>query len=146
MPTILVPHVMQLKESLTVLQCSDHSISEYMQVVKATVDELALIDAPLSSDDITLYVLHGLGPEFRDVVALIHTRESALSFEELHDIFLSHEVYLKRLDVANQFVVVITNTIAVGMDSATSTTMALALIGLHLEHSLSSLLPMWAKP
>jgi hypothetical protein len=36
--------VMQLKESLTLLQKGDRSISNYMQVVRTTVDELAMID------------------------------------------------------------------------------------------------------
>ncbi|KAL6350142.1 hypothetical protein AAG906_004080 [Vitis piasezkii] len=36
---------------------------------KTIADELALIDAPLSQDDITLYVLHGLGSDFHDIVS-----------------------------------------------------------------------------
>jgi hypothetical protein len=62
-------------------------------------DELALIDAPLSADDITLYVLNGLGPEYREMVAPIRAHESSLSFEELYDLLIGHESYLKRLDI-----------------------------------------------
>jgi len=52
---------MQLKESLTLLQKGDQSIFNYMQAVRINIDELAKIDTPLSNDDITLYVLNGLG-------------------------------------------------------------------------------------
>ncbi|KAG6792463.1 hypothetical protein POTOM_001613 [Populus tomentosa] len=61
-------------------------------------DELSLIDAPVSDDDLTLYVLNGLGLEFKDMVAPIHMRETALYFAELHDLLIGHEHYLKRMD------------------------------------------------
>lgn len=38
------------------------SVSEFLYSVKTIADELAIIDSPLSADDITLYVLNGLGP------------------------------------------------------------------------------------
>ena len=102
--------VMQLKEDLTLMQRGNCSITEYLHSVKTIADELALIDAPLSQDDITLYVLHGLGSDFRDIVAPIRARESSLSFEELHDLLLGHEAYLRRLDSTSQSLVVTANT------------------------------------
>ncbi|KAL6320707.1 hypothetical protein AAG906_008707 [Vitis piasezkii] len=101
---------MQLKEDLTLMQRGNRSITEYLHSVKTIADELALIDAPLSQDDITLYVLHGLGSDFRDIVAPIRARESSLSFEELHDLLLGHEAYLRRLDSTAQSLVVTANT------------------------------------
>jgi hypothetical protein len=62
--------VMQLKESLTLLQKGDQSIFNYMQVVRTIVDELVMIDKPLSNDDITLYVLNGLGTNYKDIMLL----------------------------------------------------------------------------
>jgi hypothetical protein len=62
--------VMQLKESLTLLQKGDQSIFNYMQVVRTIVDELVMIDTPLSNDDITLYVLNGLGTNYKDIMLL----------------------------------------------------------------------------
>jgi DNA-binding MltR family transcriptional regulator len=61
---------MQLKESLTLLQKGDQSIFNYMQVVRTIVDELVMIDTPLSNDDITLYVLNGLGTNYKDIMLL----------------------------------------------------------------------------
>jgi hypothetical protein len=60
--------VMQLKEELTLIQRGNRPISEYLHTVKSLVDEIALIDHPIFDDDLTLYVLHGLGPEFREIV------------------------------------------------------------------------------
>ena len=39
--------------------------------MKAFVDEIALIDHPISDDDLTLYILNGLGSDFKDIVASI---------------------------------------------------------------------------
>ncbi|RVX19312.1 Retrovirus-related Pol polyprotein from transposon RE1 [Vitis vinifera] len=102
--------VMQLKEDLTLMQRGNRSITEYLHSVKTIANELALIDAPLSQDDITLYVLHGLGSDFRDIIAPIRARESSLSFEELHDLLLGHEAYLRRLDSTAQSLVITANT------------------------------------
>ncbi|KAG5225557.1 Retrovirus-related polyprotein from transposon [Salix suchowensis] len=61
--------IMQLKEDLTLIQRGTCTVSEFLHAVKAHADELSLIDAPVSDDDLTLYVLNGLGTEFRDMVA-----------------------------------------------------------------------------
>ncbi|KAJ0025658.1 hypothetical protein Pint_06812 [Pistacia integerrima] len=77
---------MQLKEELTLIQRDNRSITNYLHVVKALVDEIAIIDHPISNDDLTLYVLNGLGLDFREIAATIRAREKSLVFEELHDL------------------------------------------------------------
>ena len=83
-------------------------MSEFLHAVKVIADELSLIDAPVSDDDLTLYVLNGLGSEFRDIVAPIRTRETALSFAELHDLLIGHEQYLKHMDGHSSSALVVT--------------------------------------
>ena len=39
--------------------------------MKALADEIAIIDHSISDDDLTLYVLNGLGPNFWEIVAPI---------------------------------------------------------------------------
>ena len=102
-------HAMQLKEELTLIQRGHRSIAEYLHVVKALADEIAIIDHSISDDDLTLYVLNGLGSEFREIVAPIRARESSLTFEELHDILVGHEAYLRRLETATQHLVASAN-------------------------------------
>ena len=69
--------------------------------MKALADEIALIDHPISYDDLTFYILNGLGSDFRDIAASIRTRPTSLAFEELHDLLVGHD-YLHRLDSSTQ--------------------------------------------
>jgi hypothetical protein len=93
---------MQLKKELTLIQRGNRSIHTYLQAVKALADEIALIDHPISDDDITLYILNGLGADFREIAAPIRARETSLTFEELHDILVGHDSYLRRLESSTQ--------------------------------------------
>ncbi|TXG72777.1 hypothetical protein EZV62_001356 [Acer yangbiense] len=71
-------------------------------------DELAIIDAPIDDDDLTIHVLRGLKSAFKDISAAIRSRECSISFKELHDKLVEHEGFLKR-EVANQELVIIAN-------------------------------------
>jgi hypothetical protein len=88
---------MQLKEELTLIQRGHRSITEYLHAVKTLADEIAIIDHLISDDDLTFYVLNGLGSEFQEIVAPIRARESPLAFEELHELLVGHKAYLRRL-------------------------------------------------
>ncbi|XP_021803018.1 uncharacterized protein LOC110747119, partial [Prunus avium] len=50
--------VMGLKE----MRRDSKPVSEYLQCVKAIADELALIDVPLSDDDLFIHILNDVGP------------------------------------------------------------------------------------
>ncbi|XP_057975460.1 uncharacterized protein LOC131162872 [Malania oleifera] len=102
--------VMQLKEKLTLIQRESRSVSEYLHAIKVFVDELAMIDSPVSMDGITLYVLNGLGPEFCDIAGPIRTHETSLMFEEFHDMLIDHKSYLKRVETSNSTLVATANT------------------------------------
>ncbi|XP_041025297.1 uncharacterized protein LOC121265676 [Juglans microcarpa x Juglans regia] len=97
---------MQLKEELTLSQRGDRTVIEVLHHMKLLVDELALIDHPISNDDHTLYVLNGLGPTYREIVVPIRTRETSLTFEELHDLLVEHESYFHSLNTTAQSMVV----------------------------------------
>ena len=94
--------VMQLKEELTLIQRKNRSIPDYLHAVKALADEIALIDHPISDDDLTLYILNGLGSDFRDIATTIRARPTSLAFEELHDLLVGHDSYLRRLESSVQ--------------------------------------------
>jgi hypothetical protein len=91
---------LQLKEELTLIKREHKTVQEYLHTVKTLADEIALIDHPISADDLTLYILNGLGLDFREIAAPIRAREKSLMFEELHDLLVSHEAYLCRLETA----------------------------------------------
>nr|XP_034918017.1 uncharacterized protein LOC118051473 [Populus alba] len=90
--------VMQLKENLTLSNRGSCTVTEFLHGIKVIADELAIIDHPVSDDDLTLYILYGLGIEFREIAAPIHARETSLKFEVIHDLLISHESYLRRLE------------------------------------------------
>lgn len=66
---------MLLKEDFSLIQRGSKLISGYLDLILSYANELALIDVPLYNDDITIYVLNGLGPKFGDIVASIQARE-----------------------------------------------------------------------
>ena len=89
---------MQLKKELTMIKKGNQTVQEYLHTVKALADEISLINHPIVDDDLTLYILNGLGSDFREIVAPIRAREKPLAFEELHDLLIGHDAYLRRLE------------------------------------------------
>ncbi|KAB2626027.1 hypothetical protein D8674_017687 [Pyrus ussuriensis x Pyrus communis] len=90
--------VLGLKERLTLLRRENKPISEYLQEVRIIADELAIIDVPLSDDDLLLYILNGVGSDFKEIAAVVRSRDTLISFENLHDKLVEHEAALKRDD------------------------------------------------
>jgi hypothetical protein len=56
--------VMSLKERL-VRPRDSCSLNEYLRSIKTIADELALINTPVSDDDITIAILNGVGHDFK---------------------------------------------------------------------------------
>ncbi|KAL6322425.1 hypothetical protein AAG906_008080 [Vitis piasezkii] len=80
-----------------------------MHSVKVLADEISFIDHPIADDDLTLNILNGQGSDFRDIAAPIRVREKPLAFEELHDLLVGHDAYLRRLETTIQQLVALTN-------------------------------------
>lgn len=89
-------HVMSIKNQIQHCTKGEKSITDYLFSVKSLADELTVIDRKISDDDLTLYVLNGLGSEYRDIAASIRTRERPFTFEELHSHLLAHDEYIRR--------------------------------------------------
>ena len=49
-----------------------------------------------------MYILNGLGSDFREIAAPIRARGKPLAFEELHDLLVGHDAYLRRLETTTQ--------------------------------------------
>ena len=60
-----------------------------------------MLDAPENSEDLTVKILNGLGDEFKDISAAIRARDSAITFEELHEKLLNFEAVLKQETLTN---------------------------------------------
>ncbi|KAK2640672.1 hypothetical protein Ddye_028467 [Dipteronia dyeriana] len=67
-----------------------------MQNIKSVIDDLALIGHILCDDEIVAYTLNVLSNDYKEIKAAVHTRETAMTFEELHEKLLDHETCLNR--------------------------------------------------
>lgn len=86
---------MQLKEELNLIQHGNRPIPNYLHVL---ANEIAFINHPISDNDLTLYILKGLYPEFWEIATPIRAREHSLAFEELHNLLVGHESYLQQME------------------------------------------------
>ncbi|KAL3529025.1 hypothetical protein ACH5RR_008347 [Cinchona calisaya] len=84
--------VKHLKARLSA-SCGSKSLFDYIYPIRQIhSDELALIDTPLTDDDITIHVLYGVGPKFRELTSTI----TPISFDELHEKVSNFEAFLKK--------------------------------------------------
>ncbi|KAK2972860.1 hypothetical protein RJ640_028388 [Escallonia rubra] len=90
--------IMSLKERLLTNSRGTRSIQEYLQHMRAIADDLALVDNPLSEDDLVLYILAGVGPEFKEMAAALRARDTPITFDELYDKLGDYELQLKKED------------------------------------------------
>ncbi|OMO84630.1 Reverse transcriptase, RNA-dependent DNA polymerase [Corchorus capsularis] len=74
------------------------SVSEYLQFLRIVADDLALINSPVSEDDLVIFALNGVGSEYKELAAGIKARESSISYEELVDKMLDYETFLQKQD------------------------------------------------
>lgn len=93
--------VFQLKKDPAKIQLGSLSIAEFLQQIKANVDELAVIGRQLSDDGVALYVLDGLGPNYTEFVSFIQACYTSITFSELHDKVIAQESYLKKIEIHN---------------------------------------------
>ncbi|XP_070670238.1 uncharacterized protein [Malus domestica] len=68
----------------------------FLQAIKAIIDELAIIDSPLSDDDVALHVFSGVGPAFKEIATVVRASDTSISFENLYDKLIEHETFLQR--------------------------------------------------
>ncbi|KAK2641942.1 hypothetical protein Ddye_023705 [Dipteronia dyeriana] len=60
-------------------------MAKHLNNLKATADELALVNTPIDDKDLVVYALKGLGLDFKEVVAAVRIIDCTISFEELYD-------------------------------------------------------------
>ena len=88
--------LMTFKKSLAWVNKGTKSMSDYLLHVKQLVTTLNASGANLTMDDVTLHVLNGLPSEYKETSVAIHSQESSLSFDELHEKLCDHETIMTR--------------------------------------------------
>jgi len=71
------------------------SITDFVYFIKARFDELAVLGAPMDTDDLIEQILDGLDEDYTELVRAVQNREAAISFDELHEKLLLFEASLQ---------------------------------------------------
>ncbi|KAK6931858.1 hypothetical protein RJ641_003651 [Dillenia turbinata] len=86
-PAILrIPHSYPIKGSQT--------ITEFIQNIKTEADELTLMNIPVDTEDFTIKILNGLDEDYKELANATLSRETTITFKELHEKLLNHEAQL----------------------------------------------------
>ncbi|XP_019258752.1 PREDICTED: uncharacterized protein LOC109236967 [Nicotiana attenuata] len=97
-------HTFSLRDQLQNIKKASKSVTEYLQESLSLSLSLWCTQScwfPITDDELIIKILSGLGPEYREIFAIIRARDSALSFEELFHKLTDHELFLKHQDLEN---------------------------------------------
>jgi hypothetical protein len=87
--------IRQVKNQLKNLTKGSMSITDFVYFIKARSDELAVLGAPMDTNDLTEQILDGLGEDYTELVRAVQAREAAISFDELYERLLLFEASLQ---------------------------------------------------
>ena len=65
---------------------------------------------PPSNANLVICTLNGIGPEYREISAVVRARDNTITFEELRDKLTEYESFLKREDQRNNTALIMANT------------------------------------
>ncbi|XP_048320554.2 uncharacterized protein LOC107425787 [Ziziphus jujuba] len=74
------------------------SITVYMVNIKAATEELALLNEPLKVEEVKIYVLNGLNSDLKEISAALRSRDTEISFKDLHERLLEYEAYIHKFE------------------------------------------------
>nr|XP_016438429.1 PREDICTED: jmjC domain-containing protein C-like [Nicotiana tabacum] len=87
--------IFSLRDQLARITKDSLSITEYLQAIRSLSDELATAGAPVSNSELILKILSGLGTEFREISVAIRSRDNTVTYEELYEKLLDHELFVR---------------------------------------------------
>ncbi|KAM0037972.1 putative RNA-directed DNA polymerase [Helianthus debilis subsp. tardiflorus] len=87
--------IISLKSRLAKNPKGTRSVAEFLHDMKSIADELALAQSPVKDEDLQIHILGQLGDEYRNFVAALKARDTALSFSELFQKLVDFERSLK---------------------------------------------------
>ncbi|XP_059285143.1 uncharacterized protein LOC132038502 [Lycium ferocissimum] len=90
--------VFNLRDQLARVTKDTHSITEYLYTIGSLSDKLPTVGAPVSNPELIVKILNGLGPELREISAAIRARDTTITYEELFEKLLDHELFLRHED------------------------------------------------
>lgn len=91
--------IFSLHHHLSWVSKDNKSIAEYLHEVRSISDELATAGSPVNNEELVVKILSGLRPEFCEISAAIWAWDSPISYEELFDKLLDHEMFINNEDL-----------------------------------------------
>ncbi|XP_019256383.1 PREDICTED: uncharacterized protein LOC109234778 [Nicotiana attenuata] len=91
--------IFSLRDQLARITIDSLLITEYLQRIRSLSDELATVGAPVTNSELIVKILSGLGPEFREISAAIRACDTTVTYEELYQKLLDHELFLRHEEV-----------------------------------------------
>lgn len=76
-------------------------MSDNLHKIKVISDHLAAAGRSISEEELMLYILGSLSPEYDALVTSITTRADPIDLDDLHGHLLSHELRLERAQIQN---------------------------------------------
>ncbi|KAK3030999.1 hypothetical protein RJ639_035750, partial [Escallonia herrerae] len=87
-------HKYCLQENLAYLFKGSLSVSQYLNKIRSITDELAIFISLMRPEELVIKVLSRLGPNYKEMSAAISAHDTPISFEELHNKLIGHEIFL----------------------------------------------------
>ncbi|XP_047340060.1 uncharacterized protein LOC124943622 [Impatiens glandulifera] len=88
---------MQLRLQLQTIKKGESSMESYLQAIKVITDNLAAAGQKVVDEDLILYVLSGLGPEYESLLVAVTTRPDSINVDDLSGLLLTYEIRLESL-------------------------------------------------
>ncbi|KAK5841875.1 hypothetical protein PVK06_004199 [Gossypium arboreum] len=87
-------HIKQIKDNFKNISKGSQTITDYMQAIKIKADELATLGKLLDAEDLIEKVLERLNDTFQQVIDAVNSRNTAITFDELHEKLINRELAL----------------------------------------------------
>ncbi|VFR01619.1 unnamed protein product [Cuscuta campestris] len=101
--------VVSLKTKLGKNPRGDRSMAEYLFDMQSLANELALIQCPISEEDLACHVLNQVSDEYDSITSAALLRPTSIPFTELQDVLKEHERKLKAAEDTKVVVVATAN-------------------------------------
>lgn len=114
-------HLRQLRIQIRTCSKGTKTISEYLRIIKAKSDELALLGSPMDQEDLTEQILAGLSDDYKPEIDAVNARDRPISFPELHERLLNREAMILSTQSATPTPIVANATDTLSLDHSNTT-------------------------
>ncbi|KAD5507860.1 hypothetical protein E3N88_15563 [Mikania micrantha] len=101
-------HIISLKSRLAKNPKGSRYMTEFLHDMKTIADELALVQNPVTNEDLIVHIVNQLGNDYANIAAAIKMRDTTITFADLFDKLVDHERTL--LEAQSTLPIVTVNT------------------------------------